>query len=118
MQICVLSDSELKEFDPSQYLNDYQWDIFIPQKPAIDFIHALAEENRFDVYFNLCDGADQGLENYTGLDVVCALEELHLPFTGASSHFYDPSREDMQAIAAANGLRFAAKQNLQLQIQN
>ena len=112
MQICVLSDSELKEFDPSQYLNDYQWDIFIPQKPAIDFIHALAEENRFDVYFNLCDGADQGQENYTGSDVVCALEELHLPFTGASSRFYDPSRDDMQAIAAANAIRFAQGVNV------
>ena len=30
MMVCVRSDSELKEFEPSQYLDDYSWDIFIP----------------------------------------------------------------------------------------
>jgi len=107
MQICVLSDSELKEFDPSQFLGAYKWDIFIPQRPVIDFIRGLVEENRFDVYFNLCDGSGGREENYTGLEIVQALEELNLPFTGANSRFYDPSREEMQAVADANEIRFA-----------
>jgi D-alanine-D-alanine ligase len=107
MQICVLSDSELREFDPSQYLENFSWDIFIPQKPVVDFIRALAQEGNYDVYFNLCDGADNPQEDYDGIDVVRALEVLKLPFTGANSRFYDPSREVMQSVAEANGLRFA-----------
>ena len=107
MQICVLSDSELKEFDPTQYLNDYSWDVVIPQKPVVEFIRTLANKNHFDVYFNLCDGADDPQEGYDGIDIVCALEELYLPFTGANSRFYDPSREVMQSLAESNGIGFA-----------
>lgn len=112
MQICVLSDSELKEFDPSQYLTTYSWAIFIPQRPVVDFIRTLAEEGAYDLYFNLCDGADNPQEGYDGIDIVSALEELHLPFTGADSRFYDPSREEMQAIADSSGISFAQGVNI------
>jgi D-alanine-D-alanine ligase len=112
MRVCVLSDSDLKEFDPSQYLVDYSWSIFIPQKPVVDFIRALAGAGNFDVYFNLCDGADDPREDYDGIDIVCALEELHLPFTGANSRFYDPSREEMQFVANSNGIGFARGVNV------
>jgi D-alanine-D-alanine ligase-like ATP-grasp enzyme len=112
MQICVLSDSELKEFDPSQYLKDYSWNIFIPRRPVVDFIVALSEGGSYDVYFNLCDGSDSPDEDYDGIDVVRALEELQLPFTGANIRFYDPSREAMQQVAEANGIGFARGMNL------
>lgn len=112
MQICVLSDSELKEFDPSQYLTAYSWEIFIPQRPVINSISALVEEKSYDVYFNLCDGADNPEEDYDGIDIVCALEELHLPFTGANSRFYDPSREEMQTVADTHGISFAKGANV------
>ena len=39
--------------------------------------------------------------------MVRALEELNLPFTGADSRFFDPSREEMQAAADAHGVGFA-----------
>ena len=112
MRICVLSDSELKEFDPSQYLIDYSWDIFIPQKPVIDFVCLLAEAGTYDIYFNLCDGADNPQDNYDGIDIVCALEQAQIPFTGANSHFYDPSREEMQTVAETNGIGFARGANI------
>lgn len=112
MQICVLSDSELKEFDPSQYLTAYSWDVFIPQRPVSDFLRAIAERGNYDVYFNLCDGADNPQEDYDGIDIVHAFEELHLPFTGANSRFYDPPREEMQAIAKSKGIRFAQGVNV------
>ena len=57
------------------------------------------------MYFNLCDGSSD--EDYPGLDVVQALEEFNLPFTGADSKFYDPTREEMQAVAEAHGVGFA-----------
>ena len=112
MQICVLSDSDLKEFDPSQYINAYSWDIFIPQRPVTEFIQRLDENGDYDVYFNLCDGSDKPWEEYDGIDIVRALEHLRLPFTGANSYFYDPSREEMQVVAEANGIGFARGMNL------
>lgn len=107
MRICVLADDELKEFDPTQYLVDYSWEMFIPQVPIIDFIRALDESGRFDVYFNLCDGSDDKDHVYSGLDVIQALEALNLPCTGANSRFYNPTREEMQAVAESVGVRFA-----------
>ncbi|HXQ32481.1 MAG TPA: hypothetical protein VN843_00530 [Anaerolineales bacterium] len=112
MKVCVLSDSELKEFDPSQYLIAYSWDVFIPQRPVVDFVRALAKDGDYDVYFNLCDGADNPREDYDGIDIVCALEALHLPFTGANSQFYDPSREVMQSVAESNGIGFVQGVNV------
>jgi len=112
MRLCVLSDSKLKEFDPSQYLRAYDWELFIPRKPAVDFIRMLDEEYEFDIYFNLCEGAGGRREVYSGLDVIRALEALRLPFTGADSRFYDPSREEMQAVAEANGIGFARGMNV------
>ena len=112
IKLCVLSDSELKEFDPSQYLEDYSWDIFIPQKPVIEFIRAIDDDGEYDVYFNLCDGADDPQEGYDGIDLVRAFEELQLPFTGADNRFYDPSREEMQKVAEAHGIGFARGMNL------
>ena len=101
IQLCVLSDSELKEFDPSQYLKEYSWNIFTLRRPVIDFIVALTEGGSYDVYFNLCDGADDPQVDYDGIDIVRALEEVQLPFTGANSRFYDPFREAMQKVAEA-----------------
>ena len=112
MHICVLSDLKLKEFDPSQYLNDYTWEMRIPQEPVMDFLLALDKENDFDVYFNLCDGAEEREKNYSGLDVIRALEKLNLPFTGANSRFYDPSREEMQTVAESIGIGFARGVNV------
>ena len=112
MHICVLSDFDLKEFDPSPFLRDYTWENFIPQRPVIDSIRAFAANKEFDVYFNLCEGADDIHEDYSGLEVIEALEQLNLPFTGANSRFYDPSREEMQAVAEANGIGFARGVNV------
>ena len=50
MQICVLSDSELNEFDPSQHFDKYLWDSCLPQKPVTEFIRALDEDGEFDIF--------------------------------------------------------------------
>lgn len=102
MRVCILYDSE---FDPEPFLRGYEWDFVDVQRPVMNILCPLAERNEFDVYLNLCDGAED--EDYPGLDVVLALEELNLPFTGARSNFYDPTREQMQAVADADGIGFA-----------
>ena len=107
MRVCVLYDEETYGFTPAEFLKHYpcEWEMVTLSRPVIDKLRLLKEQNRFDVYFNLCDGAAD--EDYPGLDVVEALEELNLPFTGADSRFYDPTREEMQAVADANGVGFA-----------
>eukprot|EP00741_Cyanophora_paradoxa_P007710 tig00001187_g7459.t1 len=53
----------------------------------------------FDVFVNLCDGAWD--EDTPGVDVVLAMEKEKLAFTGASSLFYDPTREGMKKACFA-----------------
>src|SRR5574341_632237 len=104
MRVCVLYDEgcSLEEF-LSQY--PCEWELQVLRRPVRDRIRQLAESGNYDVYFNLCDGPLEG--NTPGLDLVQALEEFNLPFTGAYSHCYDPSREEMQAKATAHGIGFA-----------
>ncbi len=107
MRVCVLYDDETWGFTPAEFLKHYpcEWEMVTFSRPVREKIRKLAEESRFDVYFNLCDGSAD--EDYPGLDVVQALEEFNLPFTGASSDFYDPTRERMQEVADAKGVGFA-----------
>jgi hypothetical protein len=44
--------------------------------------------------FNLCDGAAD--QNTPGIEVVKTLEEHGAAFTGATSEFYEPSRQAMK----------------------
>jgi D-alanine-D-alanine ligase-like ATP-grasp enzyme len=56
----------------------------------------------FDLFFNLCDGAaDQSIP---GIEVVKTLEEHGVAFTGATSEFYEPSRETMKLACRAEGI--------------
>lgn len=105
MRVCVLYDEPIEVFDPGPFLENYEWELVTLQQPVLETIRSVAEQNEFDVYFNLCDGGYG--ENYPGIEVAKALEELDLPFTGGDSKFYDPTREQMQAVAEANGIGFA-----------
>jgi D-alanine-D-alanine ligase len=97
MKVCVLSDPEWGDpFDPSYYLQGYEWELHDLHRPHVkEELTALAQRG-FDIYLNMCDGAAD--ENRPGLDVVLALEELNLPFTGAASHYYEPTREQMKYV--------------------
>jgi D-alanine-D-alanine ligase-like ATP-grasp enzyme len=56
----------------------------------------------FDLFFNLCDGA--WAEDRPGIEVVQALERVGLAFTGATSEFYEPTREAMKRVCDAWGV--------------
>ncbi|MEB2333892.1 MAG: hypothetical protein OZ914_06220 [Anaerolineaceae bacterium] len=110
MRICILSDEEIKDFDPAPFMEGYDWELITMENPIVDKLRALQTRNEFDVYVNLCEGYEQedlGGYAYEGIEVVRALEELNLPFTGADTKFFDPTREQMQAAAEAHGVRFA-----------
>ncbi|NTU57022.1 MAG: hypothetical protein HGA79_12295 [Anaerolineales bacterium] len=110
MRVCLLTDEEPEDFNPAPYLTDYEWEMFTVKAPVMDFIKSIADQNRFDVYLNICEGyeVDEWDEfAYHGVDVVRVLEQLNLPYTGADEKFFDPSREEMQTVADANGIGFA-----------
>lgn len=107
MRICVLTDEDPKDFDPAPYLEGFDWEMVTLTDPVLEVLRAVAARNEFDVYLNVCEGFELGEEcEYQGIDVVKALEELDLPYTGAGPAFFDPTREEMQAAADAQGVSF------------
>lgn len=108
MRVCILTDEDPEDFDPTPYMNGFDWEMVTLTDPVMDVLRELAARNEYDVYLNLCEGHEPDEEwSYQGIDVVRALEELNLPFTGADSKFFDPTREEMQAAADAHGVNFA-----------
>ncbi len=112
MRVCVLSDEEPEDFNPAPYMKDYDWKMVTLTAPVAEKIRTLAESGEFDVFLNICEGYEfEDLEDdekgYHAHEVVETLEALNLPFTGASSNCFDPTREEMQSVADANGIGFA-----------
>ena len=104
MRVCVLTDEDPEDFNPAPYLGGFDWQMVTLTDPVKDVLRNLAARNECDVYLNLCEGHEEGAEwKYQGIDVVRALEELNLPFTGADSTFFDPTREEMQAAGIIGG---------------
>ncbi|MFQ5536986.1 MAG: SET domain-containing protein-lysine N-methyltransferase [Gemmatimonadota bacterium] len=108
MRICLLTDQELDAdpfpeddwpCDPRPFIPEAEWTLATLEKEsAVADVIRLAREG-FDVFFNLCDGAwDEGR---VGIEVVQTLERLNVPFTGADSAFFEPTREAMKRVCAA-----------------
>lgn len=105
MRVCLLTDEKIDDFNPVGYLNNYDWDYVTVTPPITECISGLSRSRQYDVYLNIYEGHDEN-EN-SGLRFVQALENLNLPFSGAESRFYRCTREEMQAAAEANQIRFA-----------
>jgi len=110
MRICVLTDENPEDFNPAPYMQGFDWKMVTVKDPVQQVLRELIARNEFDVYLNICEGYEQE-ENpegeYQGIDVVNILEELNVPYTGATPSFFDPTREEMQAAADAHGVGFA-----------
>lgn len=111
LKICLLTDQELDTepfpdddwpCDPRPYLPDADWTVLTLEKETCvaEIINAAGEG--FDLFFNLCDGAwDEGR---VGIEVIQTLEAFNLPFTGADSAYFEPSREAMKRVCRAWGV--------------
>jgi D-alanine-D-alanine ligase-like ATP-grasp enzyme len=114
MKICILqssyegSNSIFKSVDsycsPAPYSrgNHIFEAVLIKKATAFQQIRELSKKG-FDVFINLCDGAFD--EDRAGFEVVQILEYFNLPFTGANSSFYEPSKEVMKMMAYYYGVR-------------
>lgn len=104
MRVCVLADEVFENYTPEWYLKNHEWKMYNVKRPAFDFIRDIVSREEYDVFLNLCDGSAD--EDRPGIDVVQALEMLNLPFTGADSVFYAPTREQTQMMAQRRNIGF------------
>jgi D-alanine-D-alanine ligase-like ATP-grasp enzyme len=108
LRICLLTDQDLDAdpfpeddwpCDPRPFLPEAEWSVLTLDKESCvaDVMRAVGEG--YDLFFNLCDGAwDEGR---VGIEVIHTLESLNVPFTGANSSFFEPSREAMKRVCRA-----------------
>lgn len=111
MRICLLTTQDLDAdpfpdddwpCDPRPFLPEADWTVAILEWPrAARQVRALARDG-YDLFFNLCDGAAD--EEAPGIEVVRALERLGVPFAGATSVFYEPSRAKVKRVCRSLGI--------------
>jgi len=116
VKICILdpsyenSDSPMKDYDPLsdviRHLEAHECEtVYIDKAKGVRQIVELSRRG-FDVFINLCDGAWD--EDRAGIEIVQTLERLGLAFTGATSNFYEPSRETMKKVCHFWGIKAPA----------
>ncbi len=116
MRVCILCyvyedpDAPLAgddlPYDPTVYLDGHEAEmVYLTKAKAVPQLIALAQQG-YDVFLNLCDGSWDG--STPGIEVVQALERLSVPFTGATSGFYEPTREAMKRVCHAWGVKTPA----------
>lgn len=104
LKICVLSDEIFYPWTPAPYLQNYHWGLFMLSRlNSVRTVQELVKRD-YDIFINVCDA--NPTEPRPGLEVILALEEAGVAFTGADSAFYDPSREDMKRVCQLYGLNF------------
>ncbi len=104
MRVCLLTTQELDVevppeddwlCDPRPFLPEADWHVAVLEKATA--VRRVEERIAagYDLFFNLCDGAaDQ--DDVPGVEVVETLERAGVPFTGATTEFYEPSRAAMK----------------------
>jgi D-alanine-D-alanine ligase len=111
MRICLLTNQDLLAdpfpsddwpCDPRPFYPEGHWHVEYLRKPTcVEQVKHRIHQG-FDLFFNLCDGAAD--QDTPGIEVVRTLEEHGVAFTGASSEFYEPSRETMKQACRAVGI--------------
>ncbi|HIB01812.1 MAG TPA: ATP-grasp domain-containing protein, partial [Phycisphaerales bacterium] len=113
MRICLLTNQHLNDpnireddwpCDPRPFLPDDDWHLAVlgEKHESVAQVEALIEEG-FDLFFNLCDGAEDQLD-HPGIEVILTLEKHGVPFTGATSKCYEPTRKEMKDACTKHGI--------------
>lgn len=113
LRICLITTQDLdaKPFaeddwpcDPRPFLPDAIWHVatLVDKHTSVAAVEALIGSGRFDLFFNLCDGAAD--QEIPGLEVVKTLEKHRVPFVGAVSACYEPSRLHLKRVCRRLGI--------------
>ena len=118
MRICLLTNQDLDSptiskddwpCDPRPFMPEASWHLVVlgDKVASVDQVKALIADGidgkPFDVFFNLCDGAADQLD-LPGIEVIHELEKAGVPFTGAVSSCYEPTRLQMKAVCNSLGI--------------
>lgn len=112
MKICVLqpdystSTVDYRHYDPPRDLAP----LAAGHTVHHEFLHKLTTYKQlqalkpqgFDIYVNLCEGYLEW--DVPSVDVIHALEQLDLPYTGPTPQLYDPSKPLMKYVAHSAGI--------------
>jgi D-alanine-D-alanine ligase len=111
MRICLLTTQHLDAdpfpeddwpCDPRPFLPEAEWHVAtLVKATSVETVTRLIGDG-FELFFNLCDGAAD--QDIPGIEVVLTLEAHGVPFTGATSEFYEPTREAMKAACRREGI--------------
>ena len=113
MHICLLTTQDLDAdpfpeddwpCDPRPFMPEATWTVatLTGKVNAVKQVEALIHSGQYDLFFNLCDGAaDQDLP---GIEVIQKLEERQVPYAGACSACYEPTRMEMKEACAKIGI--------------
>jgi D-alanine-D-alanine ligase-like ATP-grasp enzyme len=117
MKICVLQPDystsvvDYKNYDPPRNLShllpeDFQIDhVFLNKTTTYRQIRELKKQG-YDIFVNLCEGyLDWDIPS---IDVLIALEQLNVPYTGPNSELFNPSKELMKYISYCQGVNTPA----------
>ena len=116
MNICVLqpsyegSTSDYQHYDPPRDLSPLLPEhtvshVFLKKVSTFRQLRDLKKQG-FDIYVNLCEGY---LDSDTpSIDVIMALEQLHVPYTGPTLMLYDPPKDLMKLVAQTQGVAVPA----------
>jgi D-alanine-D-alanine ligase len=112
VRVCLLTTQDLDAdpfpsddwpCDPRPFLPEAQWEVeTLSKRTSVEAVTRLVQGGEFDLFFNLCDGAAD--QDIPGIEVVETLEKLGVPFTGATSNYYEPSREEMKEACRREGI--------------
>ena len=112
MRICLLTTQDLDAVpfpdddwpcDPRPFLADHDWHVAVLEGKtrSVEDVERLIDGG-FDLFFNLCDGAED--QDVPGIEVIHALEQSRVPFVGAVSTCYEPSRARMKEVCRDLGI--------------
>ena len=112
MRICLLTTQDLDAdpfpdddwpCDPRPFLPEHDWHVAVLEgkKQSVKDVERLLDEG-YDLFFNLCDGAED--QDLPGIEIIQTLEARRVPFVGAVSSCYEPSRTQMKDVCREIGI--------------
>ena len=113
MHICLLTTQNLDAdpfpeddwpCDPRPFMTEATWTVatLTGKANSVKQVEALIDSGKYDLFFNLCDGAAD--QDIPGIEVIQKLEERQVPYAGACSACYEPTRVEMKEACAKIGI--------------
>ena len=113
MHICLLTTQDLDAepfpeddwpCDPRPFMPESTWTVatLTGKVNSVRQVENLIDSGKYDLFFNLCDGAAD--QDIPGIEVIQKLEERQVPYAGACSACYEPTRVEMKEACAKIGI--------------